>query len=66
LTAAERAAHRTKSKVRAKVEHVFDVIKCVFGYAKVRYRGLDKNAHALFAISALANLYMARRQLLRM
>lgn len=65
LTDAERATNRTKSKVRAKVEHVFGVIKGVFGYAKVRYRGLDKNAHALFAISALANLYMARRQLLR-
>lgn len=65
LTDAERAANRTKSKVRAKVEHLFGVIKRVFGYAKVRYRGLDKNAQALFVMSALANLFMVRRQLLR-
>jgi len=45
-------------------EHVFGVIKRVFGFAKVRYRGLDKNAHRLFVVSALANLFMARRTLL--
>jgi IS5 family transposase len=61
----ERAKNRTKSKVRAKVEHVFFVIKQVFGFARVRYRGLDKNAHRLFVTCALANLYMARRHLLR-
>jgi IS5 family transposase len=65
LTDAERAANRTKSKVRAKVEHLFGVIKRVFGYVKVRYRGLDKNAQALFVLGALANLFMVRRQLLR-
>lgn len=62
---AERAKNRTKSKVRAKVEHAFGVIKRVFGFAKVRYRGLDKNAHRLFVTCALANLFMARRHLLR-
>ena len=61
----ERAKNRTKSKVRAKVEHAFFVIKQVFGFARVRYRGLDKNAHRLFVTCALANLYMARRHLLR-
>jgi IS5 family transposase len=65
LTEAEHATNRSKSKVRARVEHVFGVIKRVFGYNKVRYRGLDKNAQALFVLSALANLFMARRQLLR-
>jgi hypothetical protein len=45
---AARARNRTKSKVRAKVEHAIGVIKRVFGFAKVRYRGLDKNAHRLF------------------
>jgi len=40
--------------VRAKVEHLFGIIKRVFGYVKVRYRGLDKNAQALFVMSALA------------
>jgi transposase, IS5 family len=62
---AERAKNRTKSKVRAKVEHAFFVIKRVFGFARVRYRGLDKNAHRLFVTCALANLFTARRRLLR-
>jgi len=62
---AERAKNRSKSKVRAKVEHAIGVIKRVFGFAKVRYRGLAKNAHRLFVTCALANLFMARRHLLR-
>jgi IS5 family transposase len=37
----------------------------VFGFAKVRYRGLQKNAHRLLVACALANLFMARRHLLR-
>jgi len=61
----ERAKNRTKSKVRAKVEHPIGVIKRVFGFAKVRYRGLNKNLHRLLVTAALANLYTARRQLLR-
>jgi len=60
----ERARNRTKSRVRAKVEHPFSVIKRVFGFAKVRYRGLAKNANRLFVTCALANLFMARRHLL--
>ena len=59
----ERAKNRTKSKVRAKLEHPIGVIKRVFGFAKVRYRGLQKNLHRLL-VTALANLYTARRQLL--
>ena len=61
----ERAKNRTKSKVRARVEHVFGVIKRVFGFQKVRYRGLDKNAHRLFVTCALANLFIVRTHLLR-
>jgi Transposase DDE domain len=49
---AERTKNRTKSKVRAKVEHAFFVIKRVFGFARVLYRGLDKNAHRLFVTCA--------------
>lgn len=62
---AERARNRTKSKVRARVEHPFGVLKLVFGFVKVRYRGLAKNAHRLFVTCALANLYIVRRHLLR-
>src|SRR5262245_52187886 len=61
----ERARNRTKSKIRARVEHAIGVIKRVFGFAKVRYRGLNKNTHRLLVTCALANLFMARRHLLR-
>lgn len=62
---AERARNRRKSKVRAKVEHAIGVVKRVFAFTKVRYRGLEKNAHRLFVTCALANLFMARHHLMR-
>lgn len=52
-----------RSRVRSRVEHVFGVIKCVFGFDKLRYRGLAKNANRLFVVSALANLFIVRRKL---
>ena len=61
----ERAKNRTKSRVRSKVEHVFGVMKLKFGFVKVRYRGLKKNANRLFATCALVNLFMVRKKLLR-
>ena len=64
LSEEERARNRTKSKVRAKVEHAFLVIKRIFGWVKVRYRGLAKNAHWLSISCGLANLYVARRRLM--
>ena len=60
----ERAKNQTKSRVRSKVEHVFAVLKLKFGFVKVRYRGLDKNAHRLFVTCALVNLFLVRKQLL--
>jgi IS5 family transposase len=60
-----KAKNRNKSRVRAKVEHAIGVIKRVFGFQKVRYRGLAKNLHRLQSTAALANLFMVRRQLLR-
>ena len=63
LTARQRASNRRFGKVCAKVEHVFRVLKCQFGYRKVRYRGLAKNGAQLFSLLALANLYLARRTL---
>jgi IS5 family transposase len=63
LTARQRARNRRVGKVRAKVEHVFRVIKCQFGYRKVRYRGIAKNGAQVFSLLALANLYLARRTL---
>ena len=64
LSDMERARNRTKSKVRAKVEHVFLVMKRILGWAKVRYRGLAKNTNWLFVSCGLTNLYLARRRLL--
>jgi transposase, IS5 family len=61
----EKARNRTKSKVRAKVEHCFGVMKRVFGFTKVRYRGLEKNAHRLFVTCALINIYLVRDRLSR-
>jgi IS5 family transposase len=52
--------NKTKSKVRAKVEHVFAVVKRQWGFTKVRYRGLAKNATRAFVALALANLYLTR------
>jgi len=59
-----KATNRRKSSVRAKVEHVFGVIKRVFGFQKVCYRGLAKNLHRLEVTAALANLFLSRRRLL--
>jgi IS5 family transposase len=65
LSDADKGKNRTKSRVRARVEHPFLILKRVFGFTKVRYRGLDKNATRLFVACGLVNLYMARRRLLR-
>jgi len=64
LDEVERGKNRTKSKVRAKVEHPFLVIKRVFGFAKVRYRGLAKNTHRLWVSCGLTNLFIVRHRLL--
>ncbi len=53
---------REKSSVRAKVEHVFGVVKGLFGYRKTRYRGLRKQTAKLNMMFALANLYLADKR----
>jgi IS5 family transposase len=58
-----RAKSRTKNRTRARVEHVFHVLKRQFGFAKVRYRGLTKNANRVFTALALVNLVMAQRRM---
>lgn len=65
LSDEEKRKNRTKSKVRAKVEHPFGVMKRRFGFTKVRYRGLAKNAHHLFVSCALINLVMAGKMLIK-
>ena len=59
----ERGKNRNKSKIRARVEHVFGVVKRLWGFGKVRYRGLQKNATRAFTSLALANIYLARQRL---
>jgi len=58
------AINRTRSRTRARVEHVFHVVKRLWGFAKVRYRGLAKNTVRAYAACALANLYLTRHRLL--
>jgi IS5 family transposase len=53
----------TKARVRAKVEHPFRILKRVFGFTKVRYRGIWKNHQWLCAAFALVNLYQHRNRL---
>jgi len=64
LTGPERAINRIRSATRARAEHVFHVIKNLWGFTKVRYRGLAKNTARLYTMFALANLYMLRRRLM--
>jgi IS5 family transposase len=52
--------------VRAKVEHCFHVVKCLFKHRKTRYRGLAKNKVQLFTLFGFANLELARRFLGRL
>src|SRR5665213_1816973 len=59
----QKKKNRSKSSVRAKVEHPFRILKRVFGFDKVRYRGIAKNHHRLCANFALVNLYMHRKRL---
>ncbi|MDZ4175433.1 MAG: IS5 family transposase, partial [Hydrogenophaga sp.] len=56
-----RMVNRSKSRVRSRVEHVFAVVKRLWGFNKVRYRGLAKNATRAFVALGLANIFMARR-----
>lgn len=63
LSAAWRAINRARSRVRARGEHAFHVVKRLWGYTRVRYRGLAKNAAQAFTLFALANLYLLRHRL---
>ena len=64
LSAANKRFNHKMSSVRSRVEHLFRVIKRQFGYTKVRYKGLAKNAAQVFTLIGLANLYLARRAML--
>lgn len=57
------ALEKLKASMRAKVEHPFHRIKQMFGYAKVRYRGLAKNTNRLYVLAGFTNLLRAERYL---
>jgi IS5 family transposase len=59
-----RQINRARSRTRARGEHPFHVVKRLWGFTTVRYRGLAKNLARAFIMFALANLYVVRRQLL--
>ena len=50
--------------MRAKVEHPFKYIKVIFGYSKVRYRGLAKNENRLHLLAGFTNLLIGRKYML--
>lgn len=56
LSDADKETNRRKSGVRAKVEHPFLTLKRLWGFTKVRYRGLAKNANRVFAMLAMLNI----------
>ncbi len=64
LSYADRLFNKKSNRTRARVEHAFGIVKHLWGYRKVRYRGLDKNASQLFSLFALANFYKVRYELL--
>ena len=63
LTEHQRLINRARSRHRARGEHAFHVVKRLWGFAKVRYRGLAKNAARAYTMFALANLYLVRHHL---
>ncbi|MFA5473741.1 MAG: transposase, partial [Aminobacteriaceae bacterium] len=64
LTEEEKETNRLLSKTRSRGEHIFLIAKRIFGFSKVRYKGLAKNTNFAFVLFALSNLYMVRRDLL--
>ncbi|MBN8518017.1 MAG: IS5 family transposase [Candidatus Accumulibacter sp.] len=52
-----------KARIRAKVEHPFHVVKNLFHFTKVRYKGLAKNTAQLYTLFGLANLVIAKRRI---
>ena len=58
-----RQVEHAKASLRAKVEHVFHVVKNLFHHRKCRYRGLAKNMAHLNTLFAMANLMLSRRKL---
>jgi IS5 family transposase len=63
LTQEDAEYNHLHGQIRAKGEHAFLVVKHLWHYRKVRYKGLYKNAVQVFSLFALANLYLVRNEL---
>jgi len=61
LTDYQKKINRSRSRTRARGEHAFRIVKQLWGFTKVRYRGIAKNAARAFTSFALANLYLMRK-----
>ncbi|HEU4855033.1 MAG TPA: transposase [Nitrosospira sp.] len=59
LSASQKQRNHKHSSIRARVEHVFRVIKRQFGFVRTRYRGLAKNVVQVNMLVDLANLLPA-------
>lgn len=66
LSSSQQKKNKKLSRVRAIVEHPFQVIKCQWKYTKVRYKGLLKNTLQLYTLFALYNLFKMRRNLIQL
>ncbi len=63
LNIADRSFNRKNNRTRDRGEHAFRIVKELWGYTRTRYKGIEKNAAQVFALFALANLYLCRRDL---
>jgi IS5 family transposase len=64
LGQANKQFNHKMSSIRARVEHIFRVLKCQFGYRKARYKGIAKNAAQVFSLIGLINLYLVRKKMM--
>ena len=59
--ATRKAVEKAKASLRALVEHPFHIVKHLFGYRKVRDRGLAKNGQQRYTLFGLANVVIGAR-----
>jgi len=64
LSNKQKKRNKKFSRIRAKVEHPFKVVKDQWNYRKTKYKGLKKNCQQLFMLFGLCNIYKARKVLL--
>jgi len=63
LSVEKQRRNRKKAAIRSRVEHVFGVIKHIFGWRKVRFKGIAKNLQYAYGVAAAVNIYLHRRTL---